>query len=69
MTPSLMTDQQPQQSEDAARDAVAARIRAHRERRAQQYGRDRNDAELGTEAQREAEAFQARVQQALRDAS
>lgn len=69
MTPSLMTDEQQQDSTDTPRDAMAERVRAHRERRAQRYGRDRNEVELDTDIQREALEFQAQVHQALRDAS
>lgn len=69
MTTTLMPDETRDEQTDAPRDAIAARVRAHRERRARRYGRDRNEVELDTSVQREAQEFQAKVQRALRDAS
>lgn len=54
---------------DPVRDAIADRLRAHRERRAKRYGRDRNLAELPQSVTDEALEFQAEVQRNLRDAS
>lgn len=54
---------------DPVRDAIQERLRAHRERRAKRYGRDRNLTELPQSVTDEALAFQAEVQGNLRDVS
>lgn len=65
----LMTQQPGHEHPGHGRETIAERVRAHRERRAKRYGRDRNEAELDSVVADEARELQGRIQQGMRDAS